>query len=555
MSPVLVTKQLPMKKIVHFYLVFLVGIPFTTHGKEPLSQNSIFNAHLAGNWYEKEPAHLNEQIDAFLKDAENEFPVHIKTNTHAEAFIVPHAGYEFSGLNAATAYQTLLHKKGEKNRHIRRVIILGTNHYSPNEDIVMPDFSIYQTPLGKITIDTVAIQSLKNNPLFKVDNAPFTTEHSVEIQLPFIQKTVAKYKLIPLIVGAIPEDKIIQAAHAIKNIIDKETLVIVSSDFTHFGPNYNYLPFSKRILGNIRAIDSAATEAIIAASTNQFDEVIKKTAATICGQHPIKLLLTLISLKTWGTITPQLTCYYTSAQMEKARKNRIAPIDFSQLLKPLPDHEVQNSVSYISMVFTDQNSLGIKPKNRLTGYEKKALITLAQETIKNRWAPAEEKLSAAYLFPIKSLELSRTPGAFVTINKKNGDLRGCIGTVITEAPLYQTVYQMSHAAAFEDSRFVPLSKKELSDITIGITILEKPVPVKSWQDIVIGKHGIILEKNGRSALFLPQVAREQNWDLPTTLKHLALKAGLRDNAWKEGAIFKVFEGYEIKENSILADQK
>lgn len=534
-----------MKQIIRLYFILCLILPCDAASKKTTPNNSIFHAHLAGTWYEKEPKKLSHKIDAFLKIAKTAFPVIVTPGTRIEALLVPHAGHEFSGLNAATCYQTLLDENGKKNNVIKRVIILGTDHYSANNIIALPDFLTYQTPLGEVPIDTTALEILQKNKFFRIEHNPFTVEHSIEIQLPFLQKTVAHFSLVPLIVGAIPEEKIVDVARTLKSIIDDKTVIVVSSDFIHFGPNYNYLPYSKDILDNVRATDSAAVEAIVAKSPAKFNHIIKQTGATICGRHPIAILLALMQLNTWETIESRLTCYYASAQMENAHmQDKKGSLNSAQLLAPIPDEKVENSVSYVSMVFTNQNRLSLSPKDRLTGYEKKALLVLAQRSIQNAFMPAEKKLPPHLLFPIKSAELSATPGAFVTLNTKNGDLRGCIGTVTTELPLYQTIYQMSIAAAFEDNRFLPLTKKELPDITFDITVLEKPVAIE-WPYIVIGTHGIILEKNGHSALFLPQVAREQGWDLPTTLNNLSRKAGLPEDAWKTGTTFKVFEGYEI----------
>ncbi len=131
-------------------------------------------------------------------------------------------------------------------------------------------------------------------------------------------------------------------------------------------------------------------------------------------------------------------------------------------------------------------------------------------------------------------------GAFVTL-KKRGVLRGCIGEIFPTRPLYKAVTAQAVNSAFRDPRFPPLSADELDDVHIEISALTQPKPVSSYNEIIIGKHGIVLEKYGRSAVFLPQVAPEQGWDLEQTLTHLSLKAGLPPDAWREDANFLVFE--------------
>lgn len=136
--------------------------------------------------------------------------------------------------------------------------------------------------------------------------------------------------------------------------------------------------------------------------------------------------------------------------------------------------------------------------------------------------------------------LKQPCGAFVTLTKY-GELRGCIGYVEAESPLYETVIAAARSAAFRDTRFEPVTASEMKDIEIEISVLKPPAPIQSWKEIELGRHGIILSKHGRRALFLPHVATERNWDLPTTLTHLAMKAGLAADDWREGASYEVFE--------------
>jgi AmmeMemoRadiSam system protein A len=136
--------------------------------------------------------------------------------------------------------------------------------------------------------------------------------------------------------------------------------------------------------------------------------------------------------------------------------------------------------------------------------------------------------------------LQQPSGAFVTL-ARHGELRGCIGYIEAELPLRETVISAAKSAAFHDTRFSPVTAVEMKDIQIEISVLKPPEPVKSWKEIELGRHGVILSKHGRRALFLPHVATERNWDLPTTLTHLAMKAGLAPDDWREGASFEVFE--------------
>ncbi len=182
-----------------------------------------------------------------------------------------------------------------------------------------------------------------------------------------------------------------------------------------------------------------------------------------------------------------------------------------------------------------------------TREDKKELLTLARETITRHFSKgATPALAAAKANP----KFLKNNGVFVTL-KKQGDLRGCIGLIIAEKPLFESIHDMALEAAFGDPRFEPLSERELTEIDIEISILTEPKEVSGYNDISIGRDGMILRYKGRSALFLPQVAPEQGWDLPTTLSHLAWKARLPQQAWKEpGAKFLTFQAEYFGEHDL-----
>ena len=144
--------------------------------------------------------------------------------------------------------------------------------------------------------------------------------------------------------------------------------------------------------------------------------------------------------------------------------------------------------------------------------------------------------------------IRKNMGAFVTLNlKQNHRLRGCIGEIQPFRPLWKAVLGRAVDAAFRDPRFLPLTAQEFANVEIEISALTPAVPVGGWRDIVIGRHGMTLSKNGHSAVFLPQVAPEQGWDIEETLTHLSMKAGLPPDAWREGASFTVFKAIVFHE--------
>ena len=489
-----------------------------------LSENQhIHSSHIAGRWYPHNKTQLQEELDYYFSLAQTHF--NIAKNGTICALIVPHAGYAFSGLCAATAYQTI------KGSSFDRVIIIGPSHRKNFNGIALPDYQICKTPLGSVSVDTKAIQTILNyNDLFKIIPGIHQSEHSIEIQIPFLQTCLDNFSIIPLAVGILQEKDFKAIVNTIRMLLtqDKKTIIIISSDFIHYGKRFGYTPKLK----DVATFDHMAIDAICKKSYQIFEQTIKKTKATICGKAPIKILLQLIQTGIFGNIQCNLTSYYNSAQITASRIGK--KIDISKLSQAVPK---KSSVSYASFIC----------QSTLTAKEKKILLQHARHAITQKLFPKKTIPKTATI----TENLKRQSGAFVTIKTKSGKLRGCIGNILTTKPLYKTIPAIAVSSAFHDPRFAPLKKEELANTTISITVLSPPRSIKSYKDIIIGTHGIILEKiinnTKKNAVFLPQVATEQRWNLPETLTHLAQKAGLQKNAWKEGCQFKVFEGFDFSE--------
>ena len=529
-----------------------------------LKTEIIHEAHLSSGWYPQNKEKLEKEIKNYLSIAKQHFSVPVESK-NIKALIVPHAGTYYSGLCAASGYQTLLEKGlrssigveddtilniESKNKKINNVIILAPSHTSAFKGVALPDYTKYKTTLGILNVSKKSIKKLGENDLFKTNKKASEKEHSIEIQLPFLQCTIEEFSIVPLIIGQINNEELDEITNQITKIIDDKTLIVISSDFVHHGSRFGYNPFTENILHSIRQVDSQAIEAITKQSFEKFNSMISRTNATICGQSAIKILLKLLEQKTLNNIEIKLGCYYTSPQLEASKKDRI--IRVKKLLENISDMKAQNSVSYASLIFSTKKhdkAFNVFDKGKLvTGYEKLALLNLARQTIQNS-VEKTHQVKEVLLQPIKSSGVTQANGAFVTLNKKNGNLRGCIGRIVTSEPLYKTIMEMAKSASFHDSRFSPLKKEELTNILIDITILSKPREIENYKEIELGKHGIILNKNHHSSVYLPQVATGQGWNLETTLQHLSQKAGLKKDAWKKDCSFKVFEGLEFKERS------
>ncbi len=271
---------------------------------------------IAGSWYPGNEAKLRGLVEKLL--AEASFP---ELHGRPAGIISPHAGIQFSGAAAACGFKAL------RGRKVQRVILMGPSHYTYMHGIAVSGVSSYETPLGRIPIDRDICESLAENPLFQGPAHAELPEHSLEMQLPFLQTVLEGFTLVPMVVGELERPDYIAAASALCAFIDAETVVVASSDFTHYGPRFGYVPFRDNIRANLEKLDGGAIGRITALDVDGFLDYVDSTGATICGARPIGILLNLLPQ---GARATKLS-YYTSGDM-------------------LQDYT--DSVSYASIVFT-----------------------------------------------------------------------------------------------------------------------------------------------------------------------------------------------------------
>lgn len=489
----------------------------TTIGVQPMlntPQNKvILESRLAGTWYPYDKNALLKELSSYIDEAD------AAGYSDINALILPHAGYQYSGRVAAYGVKQI------KGNHYTRVIILGPTHrYAMTDTINVPPYTHYKTPLGEIKLDTDFIEKLTRSYFVTKYSEVHLNEHSVQIELPLLQVALGDFLLVPIVVGQLSTFTVCEIADKLLSLIDEKTLVVVSSDFCHYGKNYGYVPFTENIEKNINNLDMEAFDLIRQKDFYGFTGYLERTGTTICGRNPISILLAM----TGDTMDVHPGTYNTSGAMTG---------DFS------------NSVSYFSIIFTGKwdhaGNPAIKQDEELSISDKKALLSLARKTLKyylkNKKYPDPDELGIGI-----SSAMRQVMGGFVTLEKHSA-LRGCIGDIYPRRPLYLVVMDHAINAAVNDSRFMPVQEEEFKEIEIEISTLTPPHPVSSYEEIILGKHGIVLSKQGHSAVFLPQVAPEQGWNLETTLSRLSLKAGLSQDSWKKGARFLVFEAIVFSE--------
>lgn len=478
---------------------------------------AVLYSRLAGSWYPGTKKELAEQVADF-EGAEK------KVSGKVCGLILPHAGYRFSGRVAAAGLAQL------GKQAYDRVVVIGPSHRARLDDTVsVPAATHYATPLGEVPLDTDFIRRLQSIPCVVSRPHVHTYEHSVQIQVPLLQEALGDFRLVPVVTGDLSRKTAARLGKQLLGLMDDRTLVVASSDFTHYGPDFRYVPFTDDVENNIRRLDMAAFEIIRGKNPAAWYAFLAEKKPTICGRFPIALLMAMtgpdnrFEMIRYDTSGRMLNTFENSVSyLAAAVTGRFDPAAGEKIPPPPPARE--------------------KEKNVKLGEEtRRTLLKLARSTIRY-YFEHKKKPSADDLGVAITDDMKKIMGAFVTLKfADSGRLRGCIGEYPSGKSIYQAVIDKALSAALEDPRFPALSPGELEKLRIEISAIYPPRPVDSWKDIVIGKHGMIISKNGRRAVYLPQVAPEQGWDLAETLSHLSQKAGLPPDAWKEGAAFAVFE--------------
>jgi len=444
---------------------------------------SIRQPAVAGTFYPGGSDQLSADVKCFLAAAEADLEPGAPV---PKAIIAPHAGYVYSGVTAARAYVRLKPAADI----IQRVIVLGPCHRVALSGLALSSATAFSTPLGDIPIDAEAADDIADLPQIQVFDATHTEEHSLEVQLPFLQAVLGEFKLLPLVVGE-------AGTEAVAEVLDRlwggpETLIVISSDLSHF------LDYD-----SARALDAKTCQAI----ENLAPQAIGNDQA--CGRNPVKGLLALAKRRGLKVETLDLCNSGDTA----GTKERV--------------------VGYGAWAFFENDDFEAKTRALLDEYGP-ALLKLAAESIRHGLA-SNSALSVDLSDCPTALS---APGAcFVTL-KRDGQLRGCIGSAQTHRSLVIDVAENAFSSAFRDHRFAPLSLEEMDGLDLSISVLSpsSPMHITSEADLLKqlrpGIDGLIIEDQGKRALFLPSVWQQ----LPRSdqfLEHLKAKAGMPTGHWSQ----------------------
>ena len=457
---------------------------------------------VAGSFYPADSSELSSTIDQYLKHAE------IEVEGEIFGVISPHAGYIYSGQTAAFAYEAL------RNQNKKLVILLGPSHRYYLSSFAIYDAGKWETPLGKVDIDESFASKLKSrSKLIVGEPEAHSQEHSLEVQLPFLQKVLGDFKIVPIIFNTDQISLLSEFANALsEELKDRRDWVIVASTDLYHGHNYS----------DAKAVTDKVNKYILGfdyAGLLEYDRDLRESGVcAACGCSGTSVLLQV--MKNIGMSNVKLLNRTTSGDVTGDKNGYV--------------------VGYGAWVFSENK--GKKTKNeksnsefdfKLTEEDKEKLLTIARETV-NEYVENGKVPD----FKVESEVLTRKCGAFVTLKKKNGSLRGCIGRIVAEDPLFLVVRDMAIAAASEDYRFPPVKVSEIDDIEIEISVLTPMQVVNSVDEVKVGRDGLMIRRGYNSGLLLPQVPVEQGWDKETFLEHTCYKAGLPPDAWKSSELWK-----------------
>lgn len=476
----------------------------------------------ANRFYTGDARELSEEVDSLLALHRND----AKYNNVA-AVIVPHAGYYFSGNVAASAYMAIDAKKQYK-----RIFLLGPSHHEWLDGAsVNTEADYYATPLGNVKVDHETAVFLTNtnrtnntNNFSNTDETDKTDffyrpeahdrEHCLEVQLPFLQRMFKEVPpIVPIVISTNDYDKLKRMSEVLKPYFTDENLFVISSDFSHY-PSYEDAYEVDAKTG--KAVESGDVEEFIATINANARSGKRNLHTSACGEFAIITLMLMLD----GQYEVKHLMYQNSGDIDNHDHSRVVGYHSFAILRK------------------DSNSSGLTRTNTdfsLSAEDKKMLKDIALQSIVDSLNGKSVSVCESPLqkYPM----LNKKCGAFVSLHK-HGHLRGCIGHFGEDYPLHEIVAEMARAAAFEDPRFMPVTRDELNDLDIEISVLTPMRRIQSLDEFELHRHGIYIKKGYRSGTFLPQVADEVNWTKEEFVGHCSQdKAGLGWDGWRDAELY------------------
>ena len=458
---------------------------------------------VSGSFYSKDKATLSHELTSLFKETK-EFE-----QKDVRSIIVPHAGYVYSAPTAALSYKTL-HKK------YKNIFIIGSSHHINVDAASIYNIGNYQTPLGEVKVNQeIVSELLKNKSLFAYYKDAHTAEHTLEVQLPFLQTIYGDdLNIVPIIMATSRLETIQAISKALEPYFNDDNLFVISTDLSHF-PNYDQA--NKVDMDTLNSILTNKTQEFITTLAQNESRNIDNFHTSACGWSSVLTLMYLTQDKNYKY---ELLQYVNSGDTQYGDKNRVVGYGAVRIYKEKEE------------------------KTFLSTDEKKQLLEIAklslhEATINNKKISIDTSKFSS--------KLQEHLGAFVTLYK-DGQLRGCIGRFEPNQSLADVVVDMAIAAAQQDPRFTKVTEHELDSIEIEISVLTPRKQIYSLDDIVLGKHGIYVQKGSLHGTYLPHVATQMNWSVDEFVKSCAIeKAGIQNSQLQDIELY-IYEAIVFKKH-------
>ncbi|MCH7657691.1 MAG: AmmeMemoRadiSam system protein B [Bacteroidetes bacterium] len=469
---------------------------------------------VAGQFYPGNKNNLEKTLEELFSKAKSGI-----SEENTIAILSPHAGYVFSGEVAANSFKQL-----DPDSKYKTIFILGSSHRTMFSGASIYNIGNYITPLGEVKVDIPLSTNLINGyDIFSFNGNAHLGEHSLEVQLPFLQYWLKnEFSIVPVVLGTQSPRVIEKIARALKPYFTSENLFVISTDFSHYPSHENAVRIDNSIADAV--VSNSPAELLNTISKHE-KEGIENLATTLCGWTSV---LTLMYMTRGDKdISYHKVKYMNSGDTQYGDNSRV--------------------VGYWSISVTSKTKGKKETGFSLDKNDKMDLLHIARNTM-------EFYVNNGKIISIDDEKFSNhlhTPaGAFVSLHSSDGKLRGCIGQFDAKDPLYKVISEMTISASTRDYRFKPVTPEELKGIELEISVLTPKKKIQSIDEITLGKHGIYIVKDGKSGTFLPQVAGEFGWTKEEFLGRCSRdKARIGWEGWKDADIY-IFEAIIFSENDL-----
>ena len=477
---------------------------------------------VAGQWYPDQPEMLAQIVDTLLNQAN---PV----DGQPLGLVVPHAGYIFSGAVAASGFRQL------RDGDYQLAVIIAADHRPPlSQPIAVWAKGGFETPLGTVPVDEVLAEALiAADPRIHFDPAAHLNEHPIEIELPFLQRVCPNCRIIPILMSSPNEETVEALTKALLTVLpDQGTVVIASSDLAHYPKFEDAFRVDQTTLAAIETGRMAEVRATIA---RLMAEGVPNLKTCACGLGPI--LVTMGVAAGRGADTTTVLHYANSGHSPRGNADKVVGYGAVMMWRYQP----------LSLTFEQQQYLLKLARATIAGYLQSAAIPNLPpvDPALLRRAGAFVTLRSAEKQPYDRPKAQSSTTR--SIDEPTLKLRGCMGHIPANLPLYQVVQNTAVSAATADPRLSPITIEALDDIVIEISILSPLERITRIEEIEIGHHGLLISQGEQRGLLLPEVAERAGWSRRTFLEQLCRKAQLPPHAWQEGVDLYRFTTLKFKE--------